>query len=334
MRVGVFVLGGRFRGQDDRSALLRARDAVVAAEAAGFDDAWVAEHHFMSYGTCPSAITFAAHALGHTSRIGIGTAVSVLSTTHPVALAEQFALLDQLSDGRLRLGVGRGGPWVDLEVFGTGLARYEHGFAEGLDLLLAALTEQRVSAAGEHFAFREVSVVPRPTHPPSVTVAATSTPTVELAASRGLPLLLGLHMSDEEKIAMLGQYAAAAEAAGHDPDGVPHVSTVLAHVADSRREAVVELRAALPDWLADGLVGYQPIDGRARPRRDPHEYTDLLCDLHPVGTSDECVALLRASAERTGIRHVIMMVEGVGSRAATLANIARLGAEVLPRLRG
>jgi alkanesulfonate monooxygenase SsuD/methylene tetrahydromethanopterin reductase-like flavin-dependent oxidoreductase (luciferase family) len=334
VRVGVFLLAGRFRGQDDRSALLRARDAVVAAEAAGFDDAWVAEHHFMSYGTCPSAITFAAHALGHTARIGIGTAVSVLSTTHPVALAEQFALLDQLSGGRLRLGVGRGGPWVDLEVFGTGLPRYEHGFAEGLDLLLAALTEQRVAAAGEHFAFREVSVVPRPAHPPSVTVAATSPPTVELAASRGLPMLLGMHMSDDEKVAMLDHYAAAARAAGRDPRGVPHVATVLAHVADSRQQAVTELRAAMPDWLTDGLAGYRPIDGRPRPRRDPHRYTDLLCDLHPVGTPDECVARLLASAERTGIRHVIMMVEGAGSRAATLANVARLGAEVLPRLRG
>src|SRR6059058_5197753 len=100
MRVGVFVLAGRFPGQDDGVALRRARDAVVAAEAAGFDDAWVAEHHFMSYGTCPSAITFAAHALGSTSRIGIGTAVSVLSTAHPVALAEQAALLDQVAEGR------------------------------------------------------------------------------------------------------------------------------------------------------------------------------------------------------------------------------------------
>jgi alkanesulfonate monooxygenase SsuD/methylene tetrahydromethanopterin reductase-like flavin-dependent oxidoreductase (luciferase family) len=68
---------------------------------------------------------------------------------HPVALAEQAALLDQVSAGRFLLGVGRGGPWVELEVFGTGLERYERGFAEGLDLLLAALSGRPVSAAGE-----------------------------------------------------------------------------------------------------------------------------------------------------------------------------------------
>jgi len=76
--------------------------------------------------------------LGRTSRIGVGTAVSVLSTTHPVALAEQWSMLDAVSGGRLWLGVGRGGPWQDLEVFGTGLGRYETGFEECLDLLLAA----------------------------------------------------------------------------------------------------------------------------------------------------------------------------------------------------
>jgi alkanesulfonate monooxygenase SsuD/methylene tetrahydromethanopterin reductase-like flavin-dependent oxidoreductase (luciferase family) len=127
VKFGVFLLAGRFPGQDDGAALLRSVDAVVRAEAAGFDEVWIAEHHFMPYGVCPSAVTFAAHALGLTSRIAVGTAVSVLSTTHPVALAEQASLLHLVSGGRFRLGVGRGGPWVDLEVFGTGLNRYERG---------------------------------------------------------------------------------------------------------------------------------------------------------------------------------------------------------------
>ena len=333
MRFGVFLVAGRYPGQDDRAALRRAVDAVVAAEAAGFDDVWIAEHHFMSYGTCPSAITFAAHALGRTSRIGVGTAVCVLSTTHPVALAEQVALLDHVADGRLRLGVGRGGPWVDLEVFGTGLRRYEHGFAESLDLLLAGLTRPSIRADGEHFRFREVTMVPRARSRPPVVVACTSMATVEVAAARGLPMLLGMHLGDEEKLGMLDRYATAARAAGHDPTTVEHVSAVLAHVADTRAGAVAELRAAMPGWLAEGLAGYQPLDGRPRSRRDPAAYTDLLCALHPVGSPDECVAHLRASADRTGIRHVIMMVEGTGSADRTMATIARLGAQVLPRLR-
>lgn len=333
LRLGIFLLAGRFPGQDDGAALRRARDAVVRAEAAGFDDAWIAEHHFMSYGTCPSAVTFAAHALGATSRIGLGTAVSVLSTTHPVALAEQVALLDHLSEGRLSLGVGRGGPWVDLEVLGTGLARYEHGFAEGLDLLLRGLTEPRVAADGDHFAFREVTMVPRPTTRPPVVVAATSAPTVRLAAERGLPMLLGLHMTDDEKAGMVAQYNVAARNARHDPASVHHVSAMLAQVADDRAQAQAQVRAAMPGWLADGLAGYLPIDGKPRPRRDPVAYTDFLCELHALGTPAECAQRIRDSAARTGIRHVILMVEARGDHAATMENITRLGTEVLPLLR-
>ena len=162
MRVGMFLLAARFPGQSDDEVLAATVRAAAAAERAGFDDVWLAEHHFMSYGICPSAVTLAGYVLGQTSRVHVGTAVSVLSAWHPVAPAEQAALLDQVSGVRFRLGIGRGGPWLQLEVFGTGLARYEGGFAEGLDLLLAPLPLGRVSADGEHFRFREVTMVPRP----------------------------------------------------------------------------------------------------------------------------------------------------------------------------
>jgi alkanesulfonate monooxygenase SsuD/methylene tetrahydromethanopterin reductase-like flavin-dependent oxidoreductase (luciferase family) len=301
---------------------------------AGFHDAWVAEHHFMPYGVCPSAITFAAHAAGRTRRLTVGTAVSVLSTTHPVALAEQVALVDQLSGGRLHLCVGRGGPWVDLEVFGTGLDRYERGFAEGLDLLLRGLTEARVGAAGEHFAFREVPVVPRPRtrpHPP-VTVACTSPATAEVAAVRGLPMLLGLHIGEHDKAEMVAHYAKAARAAGRDPGAVSHVAAVLAQVADDRHQARRELRASMPGWLAEGLAAHVPLGGYPQPDRDPVAYTDRLCRIHPVGSPRDCIDRIHAHTERTGIRHLIMLVEGTGDPARTLDNVHRLGTEVLPHL--
>jgi Luciferase-like monooxygenase/PQQ-like domain len=139
LRFGVLLPAARFPGRSDGEVLAGTVRAAAEAERAGFDDVRFAEHRFMSYGVCPSAMTLAAHTLGRTTRIDVGTAVSVLSTQHPVAPAERAALLDHLSDGRFRLGVGRGGPWVDLEVSGTGLGRYETGFAEALDLLLAAL---------------------------------------------------------------------------------------------------------------------------------------------------------------------------------------------------
>lgn len=297
-------------------------DAVVAAEEAGFDDAWIAEHHFMSYGVCPSAVTLAGVALGRTSRIGVGTAVSVLSARHPVELAEQAAILDQVSGGRFTLGVGRGGPWLELEVFGMGLPRFERGFPESLDLLCAALGQDTVSADGEFFRFREVPMVPAVRLRP--VVACTSPGTVALAAKRGLPMLLGMHLDDEGRAGLLREYGDAHEG---------HVAAVVGQVGDSTREAVAELRAAMPGWLGPGIAGYVPVDGRPTARRDVADYVDFLCRTHPVGSADLCVERIERTVARTGLSRLILMVEGAGSRERTLETIRRLGAEVLPRVR-
>jgi alkanesulfonate monooxygenase SsuD/methylene tetrahydromethanopterin reductase-like flavin-dependent oxidoreductase (luciferase family) len=335
MRVGVFLLGAKFPGQSDDEVLTSTVEAAVEAERAGFDGVWVAEHHFMSYGICPSAVTLAGYVLGQTRRVEVGTAVSVLSAWHPVALAEQTALLDQVSGGRFRLGVGRGGPWRELEVLGTGVDRYERGFAEGLDLLLAAMTRDSVGAAGEFFQFRKVPVVPRPRtrpHPP-VVVAATSPATAGLAATRGLPVLLGLEADDTRKQELVRCHTAAAAERGIPP-AAGHVAAVVAQVGDSRAGARRLLRASLPRWLRPGLAGYVPADGRPRPRRDPEEYADLLCRIHPVGTAADCAESMINTARRTGIDRLICMVEGSGDAATVRENIARLGAEVLPLLPG
>jgi alkanesulfonate monooxygenase SsuD/methylene tetrahydromethanopterin reductase-like flavin-dependent oxidoreductase (luciferase family) len=329
MRFGVFLLAAQFPGQDHTTVLDSTVAAAVAAEQAGFDDVWVAEHHFMSYGICPSAITLAGYLLGATRRIAVGTAVSVLSTQHPVALAEQAALLDQLSGGRFHLGVGRGGPWIDLEVFGTGLDHHQHGFAEALDLLLAALTNPRVAATGPHFCFPKVDIVPRPrTQPrPEVIVAVTTTPTAKLAGQRDLPMVLGMHANNIEKAALIDHYHQ------HAPGQGRHIAASLAYVADSQHEALSTIRRCLPRWLGPGLAGYRRADGKPHHPRNPHEYTELLCRLHPVGTVEHCRDTLLETARQTGISHFILFVEGTGDRTRTLENITRLGTEVIPLLR-
>lgn len=322
LSVGVFLLAGQFPGVGQAQSLRLATDYARAAEHAGFDGVWLAEHHFVSYGVCPSAVTFAAHLLGRTRTIEVGTAAAILSSRHPVALAEEAALLDAVSSGRFRLGVARGGPWVDLEVFGTGLSRFDNGFAESVDLLLRALSEPTITAAGEHFRFRSVPVIPRVERPVPVWVAATSAPTVDLAARRGLPLLLGVQDADAEKAAMI---------ADHGDPSLPHVSTHLAYVAPTRDEAETVLRRSLPGWLARTRE-YQRLDG-ARPERDIGAYVEHLLRISPIGTPDECVSRLARTVATTGARRLLLMVEAAGQPTLTMANIARLGEEVLPHLR-
>ncbi|WP_371625946.1 LLM class flavin-dependent oxidoreductase [Streptomyces sp. NBC_01116] len=348
MRIGTFVLAAQFPGQGPGEALHRAVRSTEAAEESGLDSVWLAEHHFVPYGVCPSATTLAALLLGRTRRIRVGTAVSVLPNHHPVALAEQAALLHLTSGGRFSLGVGRGGPWVDLEVFGGGLDAYENGFPEALGLVLDWLRKPRVAGRGERYGFREVAVVPRADElwegpadagpggtGPEVVVACTSPKSVRLAARQALPMLLGMHCGDEEKAEMVALWRTAAREAGHPPEvveGAAHVSAGVAQIEDGAGEATEMLVKSMPGWLRQGLDAHVTVDERHRVMRDPVAYTELLCGLHPVGPPRLAADRLAATAERTGITRFALLVEGSGDLVATEENVRRLGADVLPLL--
>ncbi|MCD0444513.1 LLM class flavin-dependent oxidoreductase [Glycomyces sp. A-F 0318] len=319
----VFLLGGVFPGAAPAEALRRVVSYARRAEAAGLDGAWVAEHHFIDYGANPSATLMAAHLLAATTRIQIGTAVAVLSSRHPVALGEEAATLDALAPGRFRLGVGRGGPWIDLDVFGSGLDRYERGFEEGLRLLSRWLSgETEVGHTGEFFDVLPVRVMPPGSGAP-IWVAATSPDTARLAGRLGLPLLLGMHAPDEDHIALLDAWRREAEAGGFDPGAAEHVSTHLAQVADGPA-AVGRLRASLTELLTRGVGQYVSLKpGRAQ--RDHAAYVDWMIERHAVGAAGHVAERLAASAEATGVARQLLLVEGLGDPEAVGDNIAALG---------
>src|SRR5690349_5223023 len=101
-------------------------DEVVLAEDLGFDSYFVAEHHFHEYGVVSSPATFLAAAATRTTRIGLGSAVSILPFHNPLTLAEDYAMVDHLSDGRLRMGIGSG--YLKHEFDGYGLGPEEKRF--------------------------------------------------------------------------------------------------------------------------------------------------------------------------------------------------------------
>ncbi|WP_349876479.1 LLM class flavin-dependent oxidoreductase [Micromonospora sp. HUAS YX12] len=324
----LFLLAGHRAGGSHAEALSDAHRYGLAAEDAGYAGVWIAEHHFISYGVCPSATTFAAHLLGTTRRIAVGTAASVLSVRHPVSLAEEAVLLDELSGGRFRLGIARGGPWVDVEVFGTGEDRYTGGMADAVEILLRWMSGAATVAGNSRFPFRPVQVVPRPRRPIPTWVAATSPATVDLAARHGLPLLLGLHADLDEKRALLARYAQVAAEHGRDGSRAPHGSVHLAHVEDTDMAAARTVRDELPGLLA-GTREYVRLDGTRGGPPDIDAYVRKLIAEHPVGSPRRCRAAVAAAAALPGVRHLLFLVEVTGDRATTLRTIARLRRDVL-----
>ena len=133
-----------------------------------------------------------------------------------------------------------------------------------------------------------------------------------------------MHTTVEEKRALLNRH-------GPVTPGLTHASAHVAYVADTAPAAAAALRAAMPGWLAT-TAGYRRIDGRPGPARDPHAYLDHLLAIHPVGPPQLCIQRLTDTIAPTGVRRLLLMVEGAGDPALTLANIARLGTDVLPAL--
>ena len=328
MRVGVLLLAAQFPGRSHGEVLAATVEAAEAAERAGFDDVWFAEHHFMSYGVCPSAGTLAAFVLGRTDRIGVGTAVSVLSTQHPVALAEQAARSIRSPAAASGSAWAVAGPG-DFEVFAHRAGALRIGFA----------VEPRRAAgrpvaghggrerAGSSFQGRAGGAAAADPAAPAGRSRLHVGRGRGAAAARRLPSCWAwtsaMTGSSTDRRVRGGQGARGRRGA---PEG--YIGAVVAHAADTRAEG--SGCCAANSRAGSGLAW--PVTARSTHvrGRDPEAYADLLCRIHPVGTAADCVASMAATAERTGLRHLVCMVEGAGDPVRTRENIARLGAEVLP----
>jgi alkanesulfonate monooxygenase SsuD/methylene tetrahydromethanopterin reductase-like flavin-dependent oxidoreductase (luciferase family) len=151
-----------------------------------------------------------------TERLRIGTAVSLAALYHPLRLAEELALVDILSGGRLNWGAGRGFEPTEFRAFGVPLEETGPRFREAVDVVLQAWTSERLTFHGKFWDFDDVEVLPKPLqrpHPPTW-VAATSSEARSWAASAGHRILMDPHSSFAEIGAKFDQYVADMEAGG------------------------------------------------------------------------------------------------------------------------
>jgi alkanesulfonate monooxygenase SsuD/methylene tetrahydromethanopterin reductase-like flavin-dependent oxidoreductase (luciferase family) len=331
-RAGVILFfSGRWPGVSDHARYASAADTALAAEAEGFDDIWISEHHYLRRSN-PSALAFAAFVLGRTTRVRVGTAVTLLPLHNPVHVAEQAGVLDHLSDGRFDLGVGRGETTAEYEVMSS-VEHCQRGMPEALGLLLQGFAGT-VAAESDLHRFREVSPHPRPwTQPhPSVLVACESEATLALSARHGLPCMFFLTRDEAALGALVQRHAAlAAEHAHRGP--FEHTVLVYAQVAEADEEAAGVLRGPLQESLRATAAEYVWVRASWRQRSDHERRIENVIAHHAVGSPATCVERLTRIVERSDVRRVILVVESAVEPAATLVNVQRLGREVLPIVR-
>ncbi|WP_162914683.1 LLM class flavin-dependent oxidoreductase [Desertibaculum subflavum] len=299
MKVGVlqfFSWPGR-RGPLDQ-VYARALERIEIMDRGGFDAVWLAEHHFTTFSVCPSVHMLGTLAAARTQRLRIGTAVSLATLYHPLRLAEEVALLDMLSGGRVNWGAGRGFAVSEFNAFGVPPAESAERFRETVEIVLKAWTQERLNHRGAHFSFEDVEVLPKPLqqpHPP-VWMAASSETAVDWAASKGLSILMDPHSSAAEIGAKRRRYAEGLRAAGFSDAGrdIPVARLVALAPTTAEAEAVARRGA---EWLVGAYAGPQHQKSLQTTRsyggKDPvqHYVEDVILHGTPESVRDQIARL-------------------------------------------
>ena len=295
----------------DAECIAEALDEAKLTERLGFDSVWLAEHHFDGNCAYVDPTTFAGAILGATTRLRVGFAVAQVSLYHPVRLAEQMSLLDNVGRGRLMVGIGRGTAYNIYEDQGYGISHAEASarYEEAEEIMLKAWTgEQGFAHEGKFWQVKGPALRPRPFSKPHPIVlrAAASDQGAAGLGKRGHPFLMNVQ-SDDNTFARLVSYKAAMREAGFDEAHVARCmddSWVWRNVYVGETDAEAE-RIAEPCFV--GMV-----DHRSSMReRVMSEQGQSITKSNPV-YRDPKVGLLAGSASTVAERMAKLASSGIG----------------------
>lgn len=332
-------------GKDRQDPKLLLEDTLAQclyAEELGFNSAWVPEHHFGLLGVLPSPATFLSYVAAKTQRIKLAPATVVLPLNHPLRLAEEFALLDLLSDGRAIFSAGRGYDAREYAGLGADFQRNQEIFFEGLDIVKRAWTQETFSYQGDFYQFQECTVIPRPVqqpHPP-IYVAGFSEPTLRFAAQGGFNAIFaafGAARSFGTVQNAAVDFKRQAEASGHPNSEV--MTSYFVNVTSSKDETLATKKrllryfeasaAALPSSREAAPDSYRYlVDEREEKKVTTPEDLDSRSII--TGSPEDCLRLLK-DCEESGISEVILYFGfGALGHKETMESMERVAKHLLP----
>lgn len=298
----------------------------VLADRLGFDHVWFTEHHFLADGYLPAFQPLAGAIAGRTEQIRISTDIALMPLYHPIRLAEELAVLDNISNGRMELGIGMGYVPEEFEAFGVPIKNRVSMTEEGIDILRLAWADEPFSYEGKRYRMSDVNVHPKPVQVggPPLWIAAMSTPGALRAARFGTNLL-----PQGKQAEVLDPYREAVADDGRDPSDYRVGIIRSFYVSDDRERDWPILREAERFRMAvyNTFMEATPDDyGWREPGGIPQSSF--------MGTAEECVEELVSFATEYGITDVASsgLPPGVDPEFMT-TNIERLAAEVLPEVR-
>jgi natural product biosynthesis luciferase-like monooxygenase protein len=317
------------------------------AEELGFDSVWVSEHHFTRYGgILPRPQILLAAMAARTKQIRLGTAVSLVPFDNPIRAAEDFALVDVLSGGRLDFGVGRG--LFPFEYDGIGVPQDEgrQRMEEGVEMILKAWQNEQLTFAGQFTNVTDLTILPRPIqkpHPP-LYAAALSPESYEWAARKGYNILqVPYPLPIEVTKGQITNYKARLGQCGYDPADKEVIVLFHTYVGETARKAKEEAEGPVMNYV--GLVAslvptkvksvqYQAYTQFA-PTVKALTYEVLYNERTLIGDPDQVIAKLEHFQRELGMTQFIAFLNWGGmGHTQVVQSMERFARYVLPHFRG
>ena len=314
---------------------VRLREFIELAkigDQAGLDVFGVGEHHRPDFAIASPAVVLAAVAQA-TERIRLTSTVTVLSTSDPVKVFEDFTAVDLISGGRAEITAGRGAYTESFPLFGRDLADYDELFTESLELLLEINRHERVTWTGKHRAdLVDIGIYPRPVQAElPVWIAVGGTPaSVTRAGRHGLPLYLAILGQPQQFAALANLYRKTGADAGHDPERLRIGVTSHFYIEDTSQRARDTFYPYYSRYIGNNMPGAQ---GRPLSREAFEAWASPRGAL-VVGSPQEAIDKILWEHELLGHDRFLAQI-GLGGLpfAATARSIELLATEVLPTIR-
>ena len=272
-------------------------EQVELAEELGWECFMFNEHHFLGYGgLVPNPAVLLAAAAARTSKIHLGPCIAILPLRHPLHSAEDYAMVDALSGGRLEFGIGSGNTELDYRVFGVERETDRERFEEAFQIIADAWSRERSSHSGAFWRFEEVALYPRPVqHPlPPIWVAGTSLQSLEWAGRHGFHIMTVGHPHPPEKVRPgVEAWKKALAEQGLDPKERHCQLHVRTHVNESAERARAIAAAAIARYDEISRIGR-----RSSLTALPGEYDwdgMLATGRNNYGTPEQCIKNIRSA---------------------------------------